>query len=405
MKNFELLKEIMKEQGKEAWLMYSEEHSDSVFEKYICDTTIVPACAIVTPKEIHLIVNTLDSDNIEVSGCTLHTYGTNYRTIKEVICSVMEECGFPKKIALSYTTHNDALTDKLGYGIYQYLIPDLEKFYSENNRSFRIESAEEVIYALFDKKTDRTVQRMKIAADRAVDILEEAFRRIREHMSEKDIVELVHLIFEEKTVNEKIEGVVAEDYSWAKELCPIVLVGPSLQKGGHAMASDQKLEQGHTIYFDFGVSLVFEDGEKVCSDLQRMGYLMKNGESTVPDPVEKVFRTLVRSIDIGIESIRPDMKGYEVDEIVRRYIVENGYPDYNHSTGHAIGEEAHSPGTLLGLKENKLSNLIVQETGVYTIEPRIAIPNGGSIEEMVYVTEKGGIPISGRQKELYILKA
>ena len=86
------------------------------------------------------------------------------------------------------------------------------------------------------------------------------------------------------------------------------------------------------------------------------------------------------------------------------YILENGYPDYNHSTGHAIGEEAHSPGTLLGLKENKLSNLIVQETGVYTIEPRIAIPNGGSIEEMVYVSKDGGIPVSRRQKELYLLK-
>lgn len=403
MKNFNLLKAIMKELNIGTWLMYSEEHSDCIFDKYICDTTIVPACAIITQSEVHLIINTLDGDNIDTSDCILHTYGINQRTIKEAIFSVLKQCDYPDKIALSYTTHNDALVDKLGYGTYQYLIPDIKKFYAENNHKLDFCSAENIIYALLDKKSEKTIKRMRIAADRAVDILEEAFRRMHENMTEIEIVQLVHTIFEEKSTKEKIEGVVAEDYSWAKDLCPIVLVGPSLQKGGHAMASNQKLQKGHTIYFDFGVSLVFEDGEKVCSDLQRMGYLMKENETAVPKDVEKVFHTLIKSIDIGIENIKPNMKGYEVDKLVRNYIIENGYPDYNHSTGHAIGEEAHSPGTLLGLKENKLSNLIVQETGVYTIEPRIAIPNGGSIEEMVYVTATGGIPISKRQKELYIL--
>ena len=404
MKNYNLLKKIMKELNISTWLMYSEEHSDSIFEKYICDDTIVPACAIITTEKIHLIVNTLDYDNIDQSECIVHTYGVNQRTIKEAIYSVLKECNFPDNIALSYTTHNDALVDKLGYGTYQYLIPDIQDYYEKNNKVLNISSAENIIYALFDKKTNKTVDRMKIAADRAIDILEETFRRMKENMTELEIVALVHDIFNEKTVNEKIEGVISEDYSWKKDICPIVLVGPSLEKGGHAMASNQKLQKGHTIYFDFGVSLTFEDGEKVCSDLQRMGHLLKENEETAPPEVERVFRTLIKSIDIGIEGIKPNMKGYEVDKVVRDYILENGYPDYNHSTGHAIGEEAHSPGTLLGLKENKLSNLIVQETGVYTIEPRIAIPNGGSIEEMVYVSKDGGIPVSRRQKELYLLK-
>lgn len=404
MKNYNLLKKIMKDLDIGTWLLYSEEHSDNIFEKYICNNTIVPACAIVTTKDIHLIVNTLDYDNIDQNECIVHTYGVNQRTIKEAICSVLKECNFPDNIALSYTTHNDALVDKLGYGTYQYLIPDIIDYYKANDRILNVSSAENIIYALFDKKTKKTVDRMKVAADRAVDILEEAFRRMKEDMTELEIVNLVHNIFEEKTTYEKIEGVIVEDYSWQKNLCPIVLVGPSLQKGGHAMASNQKLEKGHTIYFDFGVSLIFEDGEKVCSDLQRMGYLLKDNEKTAPPDIERVFDTLVKSIDIGIESIRPNMKGYDVDKIVREYIIKNGYPDYNHSTGHAIGEEAHNPGTLLGLKENKLSNLIIQETGVYTIEPRIAIPNGGSIEEMVYVSKEGGIPVSRRQKELYLLK-
>ncbi len=48
--------------------------------------------------------------------------------------------------------------------------------------------------------------------------------------------------------------------------------------------------------------------------------------------------------------------------------------------------------------------MIIQNHGVYTIEPRVTIINGGSIEEMVYVTENGGVSLSERQKDLYIIK-
>ena len=97
------------------------------------------------------------------------------------------------------------------------------------------------------------------------------------------------------------------------------------------------------------------------------------------------------------------MKGYELDEIVRKEILSAGYPDYNHSTGHAIGESAHNPGALIGTRERKLAKLRVQPKGVYTLEPRIPISNGGSIEEMVVFTNKGGEPLCEPQKELYLI--
>lgn len=257
---------------------------------------------------------------------------------------------------------------------------------------------------MFDRKAPKTIERLKIAADRALSILEETFNNLHENMTELDIVNLTHNITENKKHNEKIPDVIDEQYSWKEDLCPIVLVGPSLEKGGHAIASNQKLTKGLTIYFDFGVSLIFSDGEKVSSDLQRMGYFLKDNETSVPKEVKDVFDTLVKSIDIGIEIIKPNLKGYEIDEKVRGYITNKGYPSYNHSTGHSIGEEAHNPGALIGTRESKLANLEIQKFGVYTIEPRIAINNGGSIEEMVYVTENGGVPLSRRQKELYLVK-
>jgi Xaa-Pro aminopeptidase len=118
-----------------------------------------------------------------------------------------------------------------------------------------------------------------------------------------------------------------------------------------------------------------------------------------------VCRVLVESISEGIEAIRPGIKGCEVDEVVRGYILKQGYPDYNHSTGHAIGELAHNPGALLGREKNELAQLRIQPNGVYTIEPRIAIVNGGSIEEMVLVRDGQAETLCKRQMSIYLIQS
>ena len=90
--------------------------------------------------------------------------------------------------------------------------------------------------------------------------------------------------------------------------------------------------------------------------------------------------------------------------MVRSVITESGYPDYNHATGHPVGETAHSPGTSLSPAGHKRSGMLLRENGVYTIEPRIQIENGGSIEEMIRVTKNGGEPLCTPQKFLYLIK-
>lgn len=404
MSKISLIKEILKEQSVPVWITYCDEHSDYVFEKYICNDTIVASCAVITPHNSYLIVNELDYDNINQDDFKVLKFNANNKLI-DILKDVLEkELNFPRNIYLSYSTLNDTQTDILGYGTYQFLTKNISNLYDINSKPLTFNSAENIIYSLFDRKAPKTIERLKIAADRALSILEETFNNLHENMTELDIVNLTHNITENKKHNEKIPDVIDEQYSWKEDLCPIVLVGPSLEKGGHAIASNQKLTKGLTIYFDFGVSLIFSDGEKVSSDLQRMGYFLKDNETSVPNEVKDVFDTLVKSIDIGIEIIKPNLKGYEIDEKVRGYITNKGYPSYNHSTGHSIGEEAHNPGALIGTRESKLANLEIQKFGVYTIEPRIAINNGGSIEEMVYVTENGGVPLSRRQKELYLVK-
>ena len=67
---------------------------------------------------------------------------------------------------------------------------------------------------------------------------------------------------------------------------------------------------------------------------------------------------------------------------------------------------AHAIGTALAPKSPKKtskSNMLLQETGIYTIEPRIPIVNGCSVEEMILVTKEGGKSLCRRQEKLYLI--
>lgn len=153
---------------------------------------------------------------------------------------------------------------------------------------------------------------------RALEILEEAFRRIKVGMTEKDIAEVVHSIFEKKPDYFKEIGVIKEEYSWEEENCPIVLVGENLTSGGHSMPSNLVLEKGNTVYFDFGVKLTFDNGIVASSDIQRTGYTLKDGETVAPEEIQKPFDVLIEAVNLGIKEVMPGVEGYKIDEAVRR---------------------------------------------------------------------------------------
>ncbi len=384
--------------------MYSSENSDPYFSKFITDKTIVPAVSILSNNQKTLMVHNLDYENIKNFDGDILIYSDENSLLKNIF-ETLKNLNFPKNIYLNFSDKLDTQTDVLGYGLFKFLTDNISAYYHKNNKSIPdFLSADELIYSLMDTKNEEDIKYMKIAANRALEILNTAFTKIKIGMTEKQILNLVHSIFEKKPYYFKKYGIVKEEFSWEPELCPVVLIGPNLKKGGHSGAENYKLQRGQTIYFDFGVKIFLKNGKKYSSDIQRMGYALKLKEAVPPPEVQKVFDTLTQAIKLGIENCKPSVKGYEIDQIVRNYILNNGYPDYNHATGHPVGETAHSPGTSFSPKGHKRSSLFLQENGVYTIEPRIQIENGGSIEEMVQVTKNGGITLCPTQKKLYLIK-
>lgn len=398
---------ILKMFSKDVWILYNHENSDKYFCKLISENLSTSSICFITKKDIYILINELDSkniDSIKYKDENLHIiiYSTN-TSLQEKIEDVIADLKFPKEIALSYSTMSDKNIDILGHGEFIAFSKLIRKPYVKYNKKVKFSSAEKIIYELDSEKTSLEINRLKILATITNKILEKTFNSIKISSTEIQIANLTRQITQDtmKTLINKLE-IVEYDMAW--DNCPIVLTGVNLAKGGHSTPSDKKLLSGDTVYFDFGIKAKFSDGMVLYTDMQRMGYALKTNEKVAPKNIEKVFNTLVDSIEEGMEYTKPGVKGYVVDEIVRQKITKAGYPDYNHATGHPVGRQVHDSGAIITLKISKRSRLGLVENGIYTLEPRINIANGGSIEEMVLVTKYGGIPLCDTQKKLYLIK-
>lgn len=376
------------------WIFYTDEGSDKYFKKYISSSVVGLAVAFVSNKKCKVLVSGLDEKNVLLDK---EIYNSNLG-FENLFSKIISEFNYPKNIYLNFG--KTAQIDVLGHGAYLRLENILTKEYESKN--LNLGSSVDLIYKIEELNDENDEKCFRLSARRANEILESTFKKIKTGMAEKEIAKIVK--DELKTTPDYFKefGVVNEDFSWG-EPCPIVLVGKNLKLGGHTSPSDTVFKKGDTIYFDFGVKLTIGKKE-YCSDIQRMGYALKEGEEVAPKEVQEVFDTLVYAIKNGKDFANNSVCGYQVDEVVRKIILDKGYPDYNHGTGHAVKDTCHAVGTRLSKKGIFDTERLLQDTGIYTIEPRIMIENGGSIEEMIIVKGDKAEFISPRQTTLYLIK-
>jgi Xaa-Pro aminopeptidase len=191
--------------------------------------------------------------------------------------------------------------------------------------------------------------------------------------------------------------------AWESASCPAINTGPE-SPVGHSGPTQLRIKTGHLVHFDFGVK---QNG--YCSDLQRTVYILRRAEDSPPEPVTKAFDTLVRAIQATVTAMKPGMPGREVDSIARQIVIQAGYPEYMHATGHHVGRTTHDGAGVLGPpweRYGKTPDYLLESGHVYTIEPGISVPDYGhiGIEEMVLVTGTGAEYLSHPQFELILHK-
>jgi Xaa-Pro aminopeptidase len=294
----------------------------------------------------------------------------------------------PEKIAIDYSP-DCAAADGLTHGNYLNLVELLKG----TDFPARFVSAEAVIAKIRGKKSVEELRRLKLACQKTLDIYGQVGTAVRPGMSEKDLADWI------TREREKIGLAPA----WEVSSCPAVFSGPQ-EIGAHSAPTGNILHPGHIFNIDFGVKV-----DKYCSDLQRTWYILRPGEKEAPSEVQKGFATIIESIRLSFSALKPGVRGLDIDQIARGYIVSQGYEEYPHALGHQVGRYAHDGGTLLAPAWERYGNLPfmpLEKDQVFTIEPRIYIKDFGvaTVEEMVVITNDGSEYLSQPQKELYLVK-
>ena len=154
-------------------------------------------------------------------------------------------------------------------------------------------------------------------------------------------------------------------------------------------STSRKLEEGDTISFDFGG--VYEG---YCSDFGRTVYV-----GDPPAKVKEIHDTVMAAQAAAIEKmVDGTITAEGLDRVARGLIEEAGYGEcFVHRLGHGIGVTVHEPPFLY------IPDDTVLRTGMtFTVEPSILLPSSWSarVEDVVMVTEEGGVPFSNYHKEL-----
>jgi Xaa-Pro aminopeptidase len=382
--------DILKENDIDLWLTFVRETSgvrDPVLSFLVgpSDLTWESALMFTRSGKKTAIVGRYEVDAVERLGVFDIVLGYD-ESIRPLLQETLQRFD-PDRIAVN-TSHNNVHADGLTHAMYEMLT----SYLSNTPYADRLVSAEPVINALRGRKTQTEVERIRKAVDITDEIYRKTFAFIRVGMTEKEVAAYMHAQMAETGVG----------FAWPRESNPAVNSGPE-SSVGHSGPTDIKVEPGHILHFDFGVKY-----EEYCSDIQRVAYVLHEGETTAPPVVQRGFETVRQAIEAARAAMQPGVQGAEIDNIAREIVTEAGYPEYKHALGHQLGRVAHDGGALLGPLWEKYGDSPKQrlEVGqVFTIEPGLDVLGYGhiGIEEDVIMTETGAEYLGKVQEEVVLL--
>ncbi len=379
---------ILQELNTAAWLIFARETDETPersWELLAPGGVVWQSALILTPRGDRIaIVGQGDVENYHRSG--LYGQVEAYtQSIRDALRAALGRID-PAQIAINFSKSNPA-ADGLTYGMYLLLCELLEG----TPYAGRLVSADPILSRLRGRKTPEEIARIQAAITRTLELFDEVTRFLQPGMTER-------------TVANYLQNRLSElDLAPAWELggCPIVNTGPH-SSAGHGAPSDLQIEPGHLVHLDFGVK---QNG--YCSDLQRMWYIARPGETTAPETVQRAFAAVRNTIVESAKVLKPGAVGWQVDARAREVVTGAGYAEYQHALGHQLGRSVHDGSTLLGPRWERYGDTpygVVEENQIYTLELGVPTEAGYvGLEEDVRVTPQGVEWLSPPQTELWVV--
>lgn len=109
----------------------------------------------------------------------------------------------------------------------------------------------------------------------------------------------------------------------------------------------------------------------------------------------KMHQTALDALDFAISLARPGAVAREIDQKVRKFIEDAGYPVYPHHTGHGVGVSGHEAPRIVPYNDE-----VIRDGMVLMFEPGTYFPgeNAVRIEDAVLVTASGSEILSHSDK-------
>lgn len=253
-------------------------------------------------------------------------------------------------------------TDRLGFESHHMNF----RTFSHLRKTFpvlRLIATEHVIEKIAVRKTPDEINAIRCAIEISVKVWNEVLPMIAPEVREADIAaEMSYRGRRHGADRDAFEPIVA---SGARSALP------------HGISSNKKLAAGDMVVIDFGFVV-----EGYPSDITRTIAIGKPDER-----LKTAYEHVRHANQLAQESLRPGLKGKDVDKIVRDYLGEHGLAEaFGHSLGHGLSINVHALPRLGPTSED-----LIASGAVVTLEPGVYLAGVGGIriEDDVLVTETG----------------
>lgn len=387
-----LLPEVMRDQGIDMWLTFTRENATDPILEVFGIHHIVARGAFLFARTADgfskiAIAASYDVDPIRKTGLFDEVISYKSEGVKPHLRKAVDRLS-PRKIAVNYS-RDVTIADGLTVGMRRYLKEAL------GDHVKRFVSSEELVVSLLGRKLP-----MEIAA------------------LERAVTGTQQIISEALTAEHVKPGVTTEEDldRWMRERADSlglgvafgsIVVGP---QRGHSSPTDRVIQRGDVIRIDWGAKY-----EGYCADIQRTAYVLEDGEENPPKWLRAAWAATVAANRAAREALQPGRTGNDVDRAGRGMIVQAGYPEYPHGTGHAIGLKVHDVGPKLSpdWKERYGDPVFfkIEPDQVFAVEPLIYFQPeeldyevSTALEEDVVVEKDGPRLIGTGQTELILIR-
>mgnify|MGYP004447391343 CR=1 FL=1 len=324
----DMLEDLMKECDVDMWLIACREYNeDPMFH------ALTPAY-YPTARRISMLLLALNEGKLEKISLSLPDedlekfYKRDYNPKEESQYEAIERHVRrlnPRNIAIDVSDHF-AYTDGLSVGLYRDMMKNLPKDITD-----RFISADDIGIRYLETRSPKEREIYPEVMDAAMSVIHAAFT---DEVIKPGVTTCADVMaFMDQKVNDM--GITC----WFN---PTI----DLQRHDGMHGGDTVIERGDLVHCDFGIVYM-----NLCTDTQRLCYVLKEGEHDIPEELKKAFAHNNRFQDIVRETMKIGKTGNEVFlEAIEKGKAEGLRPILY---THPLGFHGHAAGPTIGLWSNQ----------------------------------------------------